>query len=74
MSPTEPTSPSLSGILYSDFFGVRGSKASEPALEQQIISLVQDNEKNFNHSVRIKYKFAKNVLYFLIIYRLLLSH
>lgn len=55
MSPTEPTSPSLSGILYSDFFGVRGSKASEPALEQQIISLVQDNEKNFNHSVKISY-------------------
>jgi hypothetical protein len=52
MSPTEPLSPSINvTALHSDFFGIRGSKTSEPISEQQIISLVQENEKNFNHSV-----------------------
>lgn len=73
MSPTEPLSPSLSGILYSDFFGVRGSKASEPALEQQIISLVQENEKNFNHSVRID-NILKSICFNKFYFRLLLLH
>lgn len=52
MSPTEPISPSMAGILYTDFFGIRGTKSSEPGhLDQQIISIVQENEKHYNHSV-----------------------
>ncbi|XP_049298496.1 trafficking protein particle complex subunit 11 [Anopheles funestus] len=40
--------------LYSDFFGIRGSvKTGEPVSEQQIICLVQDNEKAYNHSGEI---------------------
>lgn len=54
MSPTEPLSPNMSGnLLYSDFFGVRGAKNSEPITEQQIISLVQENEKTYTHSSAI---------------------
>lgn len=53
MSPTEPHPPSVTSLLYSDFFGVRGAKTSEPITEQQIISLIQENEKNFNHSAAI---------------------
>uniref|UniRef100_A0A182PS03 Trafficking protein particle complex subunit 11 n=1 Tax=Anopheles epiroticus TaxID=199890 RepID=A0A182PS03_9DIPT len=40
--------------LYSDFFGIRGSvKTGEPVSEQQIICLVQENEKSYNHSGEI---------------------
>uniref|UniRef100_A0A182Q4N5 Trafficking protein particle complex subunit 11 n=1 Tax=Anopheles farauti TaxID=69004 RepID=A0A182Q4N5_9DIPT len=40
--------------LYSDFFGIRGSvKTGEPVSEQQIICLVQENEKAYNHSAEI---------------------
>uniref|UniRef100_A0A182K588 Trafficking protein particle complex subunit 11 n=1 Tax=Anopheles christyi TaxID=43041 RepID=A0A182K588_9DIPT len=40
--------------LYSDFFGMRGSvKTGEPVSEQQIICLVQENEKSYNHSAEI---------------------
>ncbi|XP_050073443.1 trafficking protein particle complex subunit 11 [Anopheles maculipalpis] len=40
--------------LYSDFFGIRGSvKTGEPVSEQQIICLVQENEKAYNHSGEI---------------------
>lgn len=41
----------LSNIFWSDFFGVRGTKLSEPMNEQQMIIMVQETEKNFNHSV-----------------------
>jgi hypothetical protein len=39
--------------LYSDYFGVRNGarNSSEPVTEQQIISLVQEMEKKFLHSV-----------------------
>lgn len=41
-----------SNILYSDFFGVRGgNRSTEPVNDQQIIAIVQECEKNFNHSV-----------------------
>lgn len=39
--------------LYSDFFGIRGTKTGEPVSEQQIICLVQVNEKVYNHSASI---------------------
>lgn len=40
-----------SNILYSDYFGVRGgNKTSEPITDQQIIAIVQECEKNINHS------------------------
>lgn len=39
-----------SNILYSDYFGIRGSNRTEVASEQQIIAIVQECEKNFNHS------------------------
>jgi hypothetical protein len=48
-SPTEG-GPATASALYSDFFGIRG-KSGELVTEQQIISLVQDNERLFNHSV-----------------------
>lgn len=41
----------LSNIFWSDFFGVRGTKLSEPMNEQQMIIMVQETEKSFNHSV-----------------------
>ncbi|XP_058056020.1 trafficking protein particle complex subunit 11 [Anopheles bellator] len=43
--------PSVSNsALYSDFFGIRGTKTGEPVSEQQIICLVQENERSVNHS------------------------
>ncbi|XP_050098019.1 trafficking protein particle complex subunit 11 [Anopheles aquasalis] len=39
--------------LYSDFFGIRGAKTGEPVSEQQIICLVQENEKAIHHSAEI---------------------
>lgn len=39
-----------SNILYSDFFGVRGNRTTEPVNEQQVIAIVQECEKFFNHS------------------------
>lgn len=49
---SEQNAMSYSSILYSDFFGVRGSSRSpEPMNEQQIITIVQECEKYFNHSV-----------------------
>lgn len=48
--PVTPTTSSPISILYSEFFGVRGTKTGEPITEQQLISLIQENEKNFNHS------------------------
>ncbi|XP_021696133.1 trafficking protein particle complex subunit 11 isoform X2 [Aedes aegypti] len=39
--------------LYSDFFGIRGAKTGEPVSEQQIICLVQEMEKAYNHSAAI---------------------
>lgn len=41
----------MSNIFWSDFFGVRGTKLSEPMNEQQMIIMVQETEKSFNHSV-----------------------
>ena len=55
MSPSSETAvpaPTAYAALFSDFFGVRGgSKNTEPVSEQQIMALVQDLEKQFNHSV-----------------------
>ncbi|XP_053673204.1 trafficking protein particle complex subunit 11 [Anopheles nili] len=46
--------PASNSALYSDFFGIRGSaKTGEPVSEQQIICLVQENEKAYNHSGEI---------------------
>uniref|UniRef100_A0A1Q3F724 Trafficking protein particle complex subunit 11 n=1 Tax=Culex tarsalis TaxID=7177 RepID=A0A1Q3F724_CULTA len=45
--------PCSNSALYSDFFGIRGTKTGEPVSEQQIICLVQDNEKSYNHSTAI---------------------
>lgn len=39
-----------SNILYSDYFGVRGGNRSDLVNEQQIIAIVQQCEKYFNHS------------------------
>nr|XP_029726510.1 trafficking protein particle complex subunit 11 isoform X1 [Aedes albopictus] len=39
--------------LYSDYFGIRGTKTGEPVSEQQIICLVQEMEKSYNHSAAI---------------------
>lgn len=54
LSQTEPISPTLNNLLYTDFFGVRGSKNSDPVTEQNIILLLQEYEKKFNHSVSLK--------------------
>lgn len=57
----------LSNIFWSDFFGVRGTKLSEPMNEQQMIIMVQETEKSFNHSVSlflIKTK-CQDILYIL---------
>lgn len=58
LSPTEPTSPTTlqnisSMALFSEYFGIRTIKTGEPVSEQQVILLVQENEKNFNHSSAI---------------------
>ncbi|XP_039440432.1 trafficking protein particle complex subunit 11 isoform X1 [Culex pipiens pallens] len=45
--------PCSNSALYSDFFGIRGTKTGEPVSEQQIICLVQDNEKSYNHSTAV---------------------
>ncbi|XP_058459958.1 trafficking protein particle complex subunit 11 isoform X2 [Malaya genurostris] len=64
-SALAPTSDGPSGVvgqnlsvnsnsaLYSDFFGIRGTKTGEPVSEQHIICLVQDMEKAYNHSATI---------------------
>lgn len=39
-----------SNILYSDYFGIRGGSRSEVMNEQQIIAIIQECEKYFNHS------------------------
>lgn len=54
LSPNEQNSQLYSSVFCSDFFGVRGTKLSEPISEQQIIEIVQQKEKTFNHSVRLK--------------------
>ncbi|XP_055843157.1 trafficking protein particle complex subunit 11 [Episyrphus balteatus] len=58
LSPTEPTTPTTlqnisSMALFSEYFGIRTIKTGEPVSEQQVIMLVQENEKNFNHSSAI---------------------
>ncbi|XP_055625411.1 trafficking protein particle complex subunit 11 isoform X2 [Toxorhynchites rutilus septentrionalis] len=45
--------PNSNSVLYSDFFGIRGTKTGEPVSEQQIICLVQEMEKSYNHSAAI---------------------
>lgn len=40
-----------SNILYSDFFGVHGNRSgAESVNDQQIIAIIQECEKHFNHS------------------------
>lgn len=51
LPPNEQNAMCYSNLLYSDFFGIRGSnKISEPNAEQQIIAIVQECEKVINHS------------------------
>lgn len=51
ISISDQNSTNFSNILYSDFFGVRGcSRSAEPINEQQIIAIVKECEKHFNHS------------------------
>ncbi|EAT46554.1 AAEL002260-PA, partial [Aedes aegypti] len=50
-APAPTTNPN--SALYSDFFGIRGAKTGEPVSEQQIICLVQEMEKAYNHSAAI---------------------
>ncbi|XP_055608810.1 trafficking protein particle complex subunit 11 isoform X2 [Uranotaenia lowii] len=47
------SSANANSALYSDFFGIRGTKTGEPVSEQQIICIVQELEKSFNHSAAI---------------------
>lgn len=63
-SPIEPNAPAYTNIFYSDFFGVRGTKLSEPVSETQIIAVVQQKEKTFNHSVSCTF-FFHNVTTFM---------
>ncbi|KAG4077438.1 hypothetical protein HA402_002865 [Bradysia odoriphaga] len=54
----------LSNIFWSDFFGVRGTKLSEPMNEQQMIIMVQETEKSFNHSAAIITQLSKAMAQF----------
>ncbi|XP_058829687.1 trafficking protein particle complex subunit 11 isoform X2 [Topomyia yanbarensis] len=47
------SSANFNSALYSDFFGIRGTKTGEPVSEQQIICLVQELEKSYSHSATI---------------------
>lgn len=52
--PKTPTSgqvpPTASNVLYSEFYGVRGSRTGEPMSEQQLIRCIHDMERTYNHS------------------------
>ncbi|XP_055529161.1 trafficking protein particle complex subunit 11 isoform X2 [Wyeomyia smithii] len=49
----QASSTNANAVLYSDFFGIRGTKTGEPVSEQQVICLVQEIEKSHNHSAAI---------------------
>lgn len=51
LPPNEQNATTYSSLLYSDFFGIRGSnKTAESINEQLIIGVVQECEKSVNHS------------------------
>ncbi|XP_061402767.1 trafficking protein particle complex subunit 11-like [Musca vetustissima] len=58
-TPTEPANnfngQGSSNItsLYTEYFGIRSLKSGEPITEQQINSMIKENEKLFNHSSSI---------------------
>lgn len=66
-SPIETNSPAYTNIFYSDFFGVRGTKLSEPISDTQIIAVVQQKEKTFNHSVSFKFFSCSIIQFYLIL-------
>ncbi|XP_053683190.1 trafficking protein particle complex subunit 11 [Sabethes cyaneus] len=49
----QTSSTNANSVLYSDFFGIRGTKTGEPVSEQQVICLVQEIEKSHNHSATV---------------------
>lgn len=52
-TPTTPSAPPTSmaaNVLYSEFFGVRGSRTGEPMSEQQLITCIHEMEGVYNHS------------------------
>lgn len=51
--PGQPSTANHNSALYSDFFGIRGTKTGEPVSDQQIICLVQEMERAYNHSAAI---------------------
>lgn len=63
LSPATELPPQASPFseLYSDYFGVRNGarNSTEPVTEQQIISLVQEMEKKFSHSVSLFFESEK---------------
>ncbi|XP_073840968.1 trafficking protein particle complex subunit 11 gry [Musca autumnalis] len=58
-TPTDPSSnfngQSSNNVtsLYTEYFGIRSLKSGEPLTEQQINSMIRENEKLFNHSSSI---------------------
>lgn len=52
-TPLDNANASYANMFYSEFFGVRNSKMGDAITEQQVIFLVQANEKMFNHSVNV---------------------
>ncbi|XP_055376778.1 trafficking protein particle complex subunit 11 isoform X2 [Condylostylus longicornis] len=58
LSPTEPLTPTSQqnnhqSAIFTEFFGMRTFKTTEPYSDQQMISMVQDLERGFNHSAAI---------------------
>lgn len=47
---TPTTAPIPATVLYSEFYGVRGSRTGEPMSEQQLIQCIHDMERVYNHS------------------------
>lgn len=54
-SPVDTQTPMGNGTmqLHSEYWGVRGTKSGEVTSESIIIRLIQEQEKNFNHSAAI---------------------
>lgn len=49
--PTTPTTTTMTTLLYSEFFGVRGgSRTGEAMSEQQLITCIHDVERTYNHA------------------------
>lgn len=52
-TPTEILNLQSNNIasLYTEYFGIRSMKSGEPLTEQQIVLMIRENEKLYNHSV-----------------------